>query len=146
MWKGNPKYLGKCWNFWKRNCPNRAIWSPWCPGSPDGVFSKQKSQFGNILEVLAMLVYLMATGSITYTAIWYALWSFCIFIWYVVPRKIWEPCIKCPLSSMFRKTNRLKELHSGTKSNLSAGNGHEVTYVHKSHCAMPFCRHPNYKQ
>jgi hypothetical protein len=70
---------------------------------PDGLFSNPKSQFGKILEGLAMenlgifydhLVYL--------TAIWYILWSFGIFcghlvhfspFWYFVPRKIWQPTI-----------------------------------------------------
>jgi hypothetical protein len=79
------------------------------PGLPDGIFSNQKSQFGWILECLAMkyvgkfhdhLVYFTA-NRIFYGYIWYILWSFGIFcglfgiffpFWYVIERKIWQPC------------------------------------------------------
>jgi hypothetical protein len=72
-------------------------------GLPDGLFSTQKYQFGQILGDLAMetlgifydhLVYFTAIGNI--------LWPFGIFcghlvyfspFWYFVPRKIWQPCL-----------------------------------------------------
>jgi hypothetical protein len=36
-----------------------------------------------------------------FMAIWYILWSFGIFFpfWYVVPRKIWQPCFPLRFSS-----------------------------------------------
>jgi hypothetical protein len=46
-----------------------------------------------------MLVYLWSFGPfydhlVYFVAIWYNLWTFGIFFpfWYVVPRKIWQPC------------------------------------------------------
>jgi hypothetical protein len=69
---------------------------------PDGIFSDQKSQFGQILEGLALedvgicydhlvLFYVCLVYSV---AIWSSLWPFGIFFpfWYVAPRKIWQPC------------------------------------------------------
>jgi hypothetical protein len=62
---------------------------------PDGIFSNQKSQFGQILEGLAMEDVDIFYGHLVYfTAIWYILWSFGKFygylvyfspFWYVVP-------------------------------------------------------------
>jgi hypothetical protein len=39
------------------------------------------------IPIYGQMVYFMA--------IWYNFWSFGIFfpIWYVVPRKIWQPCV-----------------------------------------------------
>jgi hypothetical protein len=70
---------------------------------PDGLFSNPKSQFGSILEGLAMEnvgMHILCAFGILYghwkyfIAIWYILWTFDIFspFWYVVPRKIWQPC------------------------------------------------------
>jgi hypothetical protein len=68
---------------------------------PDGLFSNQKSQFGYILEGLAMenlgvsfdrLVYFTAMGNILGP-----FGIFCVHLvyfspfWYFVPRKIWQP-------------------------------------------------------
>jgi hypothetical protein len=73
------------------------------PGLPDGIFSNQKSQFGLILEALAMEdvgIFYVHLGY--FTAIWYILWSFGIFyghlvyfvvIWYIFPvffPEIWQ--------------------------------------------------------
>jgi hypothetical protein len=58
-------------------------------GLPDGIFSNQKSQFGQFLDCLAMkdvgklYVYL-----VYFTAISYILWPFSIFcghFWYIFP-------------------------------------------------------------
>jgi hypothetical protein len=59
------------------------------------IFSNQKSKFGYILEGLAMEdvgIFLCPFGA--FTTIWYILWLFGIFFpfWYVVARKIWQPC------------------------------------------------------
>jgi hypothetical protein len=59
------------------------------PGLPDGLFSKQKYQFWVNL------------GGSCNVRCWYILWPFGIFstvlgyfhpFWYVMPRKIWQPC------------------------------------------------------
>jgi hypothetical protein len=63
-------------------------------GLPDGIFSNQKSQkFGSNLEGPEMLVHFM-DNLVHFTAIWNILLSLGIFskFWYVVPRKIWQPC------------------------------------------------------
>jgi hypothetical protein len=68
---------------------------------PDGIFSNQKFKFGYILEGLA----LKDVGShlVYFTALRYILCPFGIFngylvyfppFWYVVPRKIWQPCVR----------------------------------------------------
>jgi hypothetical protein len=50
------------------------------PGLPDGIFSKQKSQFGYILEWLALKDVGKFYGHLVYfTAISYSLWPFGIF-------------------------------------------------------------------
>jgi hypothetical protein len=43
-----------------------------------------------------------------FTVIWYVFWSFVIFsqFWYVVPRKIWQPC-KYLVSSLHRRKQML---------------------------------------
>jgi hypothetical protein len=71
-------------------------------GLPDGIFSNQKSQFGYILEGLAIEDVGIFYGDLLYfTAIWYILWSFGILFgdmahfppfWYFAPRNIWQPC------------------------------------------------------
>jgi hypothetical protein len=69
-----------------------------CTGLPDGIFSNQKSHFGELLEGLAIKDVGIFFGHLVYTtAILYILWSFCIFygyffpFWYFLPRKIWQP-------------------------------------------------------
>jgi hypothetical protein len=66
---------------------------------PDGLFSNQKSQFGYILEGLEIGIFY---GHLEYDThlvylkdILYIFWSFGTFFpfWYVVPRKIWQPCL-----------------------------------------------------
>jgi hypothetical protein len=52
-------------------------------GLPDGLFSNQKSKFGLFLEGLAMEDVSIFYGHLVY---------FPPF-WYVVPRKIWQPCM-----------------------------------------------------
>jgi hypothetical protein len=78
------------------------------PGLPDCIFSNQKSPFGQILEGLAKEDVGIFFGHLVYFIdIWYLLWTFGIFyghlvyfmdiwyiitpLWYVVPRKIWQP-------------------------------------------------------
>jgi hypothetical protein len=68
---------------------------------PDGIFSHQKSQIGEILEGLArkLLVCFMANWSTYFMVVWSILWLFRLFyghlvffaFWYVFPRKIWQP-------------------------------------------------------
>jgi hypothetical protein len=58
-------------------------------------FQNEKSQFGQFLGGLAMEDVGIFNGHLVYfTAIWYILWLFGVFspFWYVVPRKIWQPC------------------------------------------------------
>jgi hypothetical protein len=71
-------------------------------GLPDGIFSNQKSQFGQILEGLGMKKDGIFFGHLKYiTAIWYIFWPFGNLLavwhlfppfWYTVSRKIWQPC------------------------------------------------------
>jgi hypothetical protein len=71
-------------------------------GLPDGKFQNQKSQFGQILEGLAIKDVGIFYGRLVYfTAICYILWSLGIsygylvyfsLFWYVVSGKIWQPC------------------------------------------------------
>jgi hypothetical protein len=70
-------------------------------GLPDGIFSNQKSQFGQILEGLEMENVGIFYGYLeNITAIWYILWPFgkLVIIWYffsqfwfIVSKKIWQP-------------------------------------------------------
>jgi hypothetical protein len=48
-------------------------------GLPDGLFSNQQSQFGKILEGLAMLVYFMTIWSILWPLEIFYMWPFGIF-------------------------------------------------------------------
>jgi hypothetical protein len=51
---------------------------------PDGIFSNQKSQFGKILEGLAMEgVGIFYGQSVYFTAPWYILWPYGIFFVFV---------------------------------------------------------------
>jgi hypothetical protein len=70
---------------------------------PDGIFSNQKSKFGYIWESVLqwkMLVNFMAIWSIVLLfGIFYGHFVYFVVIlayfyafWYVVPRKIWQPC------------------------------------------------------
>jgi hypothetical protein len=55
-------------------------------GLPDGIFSNQKSQFGKILEGLAMEdVGIFNDHLVQFTVIWYILWPFGRFmvIWHI---------------------------------------------------------------
>jgi hypothetical protein len=61
------------------------------PGLPDGTFSNQKSQFGEILEGFVM----EKVGNLeNFTTVWYILWLFGKFspFWCSMYRKIWQPC------------------------------------------------------
>jgi hypothetical protein len=71
------------------------------PGLPDVIFSNQKSQFGQILESLAMKVVGKFYGHLVYfTAISYifAIWYILLSFWYIFhvlvycTKKIWQPC------------------------------------------------------
>jgi hypothetical protein len=58
-------------------------------GLPDGVFSKQKSKFGSILEGLRMEnIGIFYVHLEYFTAIWYNLWPFgnVDAFWYIFPR------------------------------------------------------------
>jgi hypothetical protein len=69
---------------------------------PDGIFSNQKSRFGQFFEDLTMEDVGIFYGHLVYfKAICYTLWKFGMFcgtlvnfstFWYVVPRKLWQPC------------------------------------------------------
>jgi hypothetical protein len=51
-------------------------------GLPDGIFSNQKSKFRYNLQCLAMEDVGIFYGHLIYfTAIWYTLWTFAIFLW-----------------------------------------------------------------
>jgi hypothetical protein len=70
------------------------------PGLPDGIFSYQTLWY--ILEVLGVensdifydLFGRLGGCYLNFIAMWYILWSFVVFspFWYIVPRKIWQPC------------------------------------------------------
>jgi hypothetical protein len=70
-------------------------------GLPDGLFSNQKSKFGQILEGLALKDVGIFYGYLVhFTVFCYILWTFGIArgnlvyffaFWYFVPRKIWQP-------------------------------------------------------
>jgi hypothetical protein len=79
----------------KKKIPGSTVGVQGRPGLPDGILSDQKSQFGYILEVLAMeddgifcchLVYFTAFGT------FYGYLLYFSPFWYVLPRKIWQPC------------------------------------------------------
>jgi hypothetical protein len=69
---------------------------------PDGLFSNQKSKFGQILKVLVMEEVGIFYGPlVNFNLFCYILWTFGIVcgnlvyffpFWYFVPRKIWQPC------------------------------------------------------
>jgi hypothetical protein len=69
---------------------------------PDGFFSNPKSKFAETLEGQAMEdVGKFYVDFVNYPAIWHILWPFGILyghlvyfypFWYVVARKIWQPC------------------------------------------------------
>jgi hypothetical protein len=66
-------------------------------GLPDGIFSNQKSQFGKIFEGLGMEKVGIFSGRLKYImAIWCILWllgNVCFQpFWYIMSRKIWQPC------------------------------------------------------
>jgi hypothetical protein len=75
----------------------------WQPGLPDGFFSDQNSQFGDILEDLGMENVVIFSGHLEYfTTIVYILCAFGNFVvilyifpplWYIVQSKIWQPCV-----------------------------------------------------
>jgi hypothetical protein len=77
-------------------------------------FQNQKSQFGQILEGLAMEDVGKFHGRLVYfKPIWYILWPFCKFygnlvyffpFWYVVLRKIWQP--RCRTTFVSEKLSR----------------------------------------
>jgi hypothetical protein len=77
----------------------KKVWSLLATALPDGIFSNQKAKFGYILEGLhGRCCYIY--GQLAYiTAIWYILWPFGIFLpfWYVIKRKIWQPCSRGPI-------------------------------------------------
>jgi hypothetical protein len=58
------------------------------PGLPDGLFSNKKSQFGYVLEGLAVENVVIFCGHLVNFS---AIWHFLMAIWYVLPRKIWQP-------------------------------------------------------
>jgi hypothetical protein len=64
------------------------------PGLPDGIFSYQKSEFGDIGKGLEMENVGMFYGYLEYFT------DMGIFspFWNVVQRKIWQPCFDCSLS------------------------------------------------
>jgi hypothetical protein len=79
---------------------------------PNGLFSYQKYQFGEILFGFGMEnVGIFYAHLVNFTAIWYILWPFSKFViiwyilwpfgnfvviwnifWYIVTLKIWQPC------------------------------------------------------
>jgi hypothetical protein len=71
------------------DCQLKVFWAEQTalgPRLPDGIFSNQKSQFGFILEGLALGDFGVFYGHLVYfAAIWYILWPFGIFFpfWYI---------------------------------------------------------------
>jgi hypothetical protein len=74
-------------------------------------FQTQNPNLGKFCRALdwKMLIYLWPFG--IFTDIWDILWpfgTFCVHLvhffrfWYHVPRKIWQPCSKCVLPSIFK--------------------------------------------
>jgi hypothetical protein len=53
---------------------------------------------GNEIPICGHLVYFLAILYTYFMAIWYICWLFGIFfqLWYIVLRKIWQPCNKDP--------------------------------------------------
>jgi hypothetical protein len=82
---------------WKRS----SLLHSWA-GLPDGLFSNQKSKFGEILVGLALVDVGIFYGHLVhFTVFCYTLWAFDIVrgnllyffpFWYFVLRKIWQPC------------------------------------------------------
>jgi hypothetical protein len=76
-------------------------------GLPDGIFSKILiwADFGGTCIKWKTLVYFKVIWSTMFAAFWYILWLFGIFFpfWYVVPRKIWQPC--CSYVQHLRRLN-----------------------------------------
>jgi hypothetical protein len=71
--------------------------------------------YGQILHFMDIWYILWSFGTfyghlVHFVVIWYILWSFGIFstFWYVVPRIIWQPCLKlestCEMSAMIDST------------------------------------------
>jgi hypothetical protein len=57
-------------------------------------FQTKNNSFGTFLEGLAMEDVGIFYGHLIYfLAIWYIVWLFGLF-WYIVPRKIWQPCLR----------------------------------------------------
>jgi hypothetical protein len=75
------------------------------PGLPDGIFSNQKSKFGQILEGLAMadaLVFYVRLNILKPFGIFYVNLVYFKIIWFIFHRfgmlkpKIWQPCLSLP--------------------------------------------------
>jgi hypothetical protein len=107
-------------------------------GLPDGLFSNQKSQFGSILEVPAMEDAGTFYDNLVYfTQILYIFWPFGIVyghyvyfspVWYVVLRKIWQPCSEAALNRLRTHKTSLKTSFGRPEKefralNLKNGNG-----------------------
>jgi hypothetical protein len=78
------------WTVWSSSWPKSL------PVLPDGIFSNQKSKFGQFLLCIYMLVYFMDIWYTYFTAIWYIILAFGVFycysvyfspFWYIVPKK-----------------------------------------------------------
>jgi hypothetical protein len=63
-------------------------------GLPDGFFSDQKSQFDHILEDLRKETFL-AIWNIFTTIVWHLEKIYFSLLWFIVTRKIWQPCFGC---------------------------------------------------
>jgi hypothetical protein len=78
-------------------------------GLPDGFFSDQKHQFEYILEVLGMenVVYILVICNFLRPYLmsnWYFCGHFVYFspLWFILLRKIWQPCARVELKCLIR--------------------------------------------
>jgi hypothetical protein len=94
------------------------------PGLPDGIFQTTNPNLGTFSSVLLwkMLIY--------FISIWCIFWSFGMFyvlvhfwlfgmLWYVVARKIWQPCSK--RMTYIRYCPQVLNTHTGIKKKCISG-------------------------
>jgi hypothetical protein len=99
VWFGNNRRL-ETTNFFLQSFAFRVWLRPCGAGLPDGLFSNQKSQFGEILECLRLEKYILWPFGIFYwdlvhfMVIWYILCSFGTFF------RFWVSCTKENLATL----------------------------------------------
>jgi hypothetical protein len=68
-------------------------------GLPDGIFSSKESEFLFILEGTGVENFGIFYRHLC--SIFVVFWYMYVFFWYVVPRKIWQPCSEDALNRTF---------------------------------------------